>query len=58
MTDTKQQFCRECAELPPEDIAFLGGLAQMIGAMYCRLHPVPAQSETEPRKEETNNDNS
>lgn len=40
MTDTRQQFRSECADMSPEDIAFLSGLAQMIGAMYCRLHKV------------------
>lgn len=50
MTDTAKTFEREIIALPPEDYAFLAGMAQAITAMYCRLHPV----QNEPKKEEEN----
>ena len=51
MTDTAKTFEREIIALPPEDYAFLAGMAQAITAMYCRLHPVHADSTPETRKE-------
>lgn len=54
MTTTERaEVRRECSGLPPEDLAFISGIVQMLGAMYCRLHPVPAQPE--PGKEEPDN---
>lgn len=57
MTDTTQLFEREVITLPPEDVAFLSGMAQAMTAMFCRLHPIPAEPTPEPKEEETRNDN-
>lgn len=51
MTDTAKTFEREIIALPPEDYAFLAGMAQAITAMYCRLHPVQEDTTPETRKE-------
>ena len=51
MTGTNQNFRKEATELPPEDFMFLSGVLQALTAMYCRLHPLPAQTEAEKREE-------
>ena len=51
-TSERAEIRRDCSGLPPEDLAFISGIVQMLAAMYCRLHPV--QDET--RKEEQSND--
>lgn len=56
MTGTNQNFREEVTELPPEDFMFLSGVLQALTAMYCRLHPAPAKTEPEPKKEEPHND--
>ena len=56
MANNIQAFERETITLPPEDYAFLSGMMTALTAMYCRLHPVPAQPTPEPTKEETHND--
>lgn len=55
MTDTAKTFEREIIALPPEDYAFLAGMAQAITAMYCRLHPVQEEPATDNKKEGAEN---
>lgn len=55
MTDTTQIFEREVITLPPEDVAFLSGMAQAMTAMFCRLHPIPTALAPETKKEEPHN---
>lgn len=52
MTDTRQQIRNECADMSPEDIALLSGLAQIIGAMYCRLRKPQEISNSDEKKHE------
>lgn len=56
MANSMQTFEREKIALPPEDYAFLSGVMTALTAMYCRLRPVPAEPESEQKKEESHND--
>lgn len=53
-TMERAEISRDCSGLPPEDLAFINGIVQMLAAMYCRLHPIPAEPTPEPKKEEEN----
>ena len=52
-TMERAEISRDCSGLPPEDLAFINGIVQMLAAMYCRLHPVAPAPDTDQKKEET-----
>ena len=40
MKNETTEIRRTTSGLPPEDLAFINSIVQMLAAMYCRLHPV------------------
>lgn len=54
-TSERAEIRRDCSGLPPEDLAFISGIVQMLAAMYCRLHPVQEEQATDNKKEGAEN---
>ena len=54
-TSERAEIRRDCSGLPPEDLAFISGIVQMLAAMYCRLHPVQEKPATDNKKEGAEN---
>lgn len=53
MKNENTEIRRTTSGLPPEDLAFINGIVQMLAAMYCRLHPIAPAPNNEPKKEES-----
>lgn len=53
MKNENTEIRRTTSGLPPEDLAFINGIVQMLAAMYCRLHPITPAPNNEPKKEES-----
>ncbi len=53
MKNENTEIRRTTSGLPPEDLAFINGIVQMLAAMYCRLHPIAPAPNNETKKEES-----